>query len=335
MRFVIFGAGAVGGVVGGLLAVAGHEVALLARGRHLAAIRSAGLTVETPTDRHLVRVAAAETPAELGMRPDDVVFLAMKGNDTGAALRSLAPVADPRTPVVCLQNGVANERAALRLFEHVYGICVMCPTTHLEPGVVRADCAPTPGILDIGQFPGGVDETAVAIASALADAGFVSEPDPAIMRWKYAKLLTNLGNAIDAVCTRTPEVAELTARARAEARGVLDAAGIGYASDAEDAVRRGEILQVRTERGGGSSWQSLTRGTGSIETDYLNGEIVLLARERGLAAPLNENARRWANRFAAEGRVPRSLSVAEWTATLGSAAPWGLAAGPRGLGDKP
>src|SRR5262245_49065181 len=132
MRYVIFGAGAVGGVVGGLLAVAGNEVALIARGQHLAAIRENGLIVQTPEATHLIKVDAAGGPQELGMRSDDVVFLGMKGNDTAAAVQALARAADPATPVVCLQNGVANERTALRHFANVYGICVMCPTTHLE-----------------------------------------------------------------------------------------------------------------------------------------------------------------------------------------------------------
>ncbi len=65
------------------------------------------------------------------------------------------------------------------------------------------------------------------------------------------------------------------------------------------------------ELGGSSSRQSLARGTGTIEADYLNGEIVLLARQHGLSAPLNEAVRRLANRYAREGRPPGSLPEAE------------------------
>lgn len=316
MRYVVFGAGAVGGVVGGLLSVAGYEVALIARGTHLAAIRESGLTVQTPSATHVVKVDAAGSPQELGMRSGDVVFLGMKGNDTGAAVQALARAAAADMPVVCLQNGVANERTALRHFGQVYGVCVMCPTTHLEPGVVRADCGPVPGILDTGRFPSGVDEVVVQVTSDLRSAGFHSEPQPDIMRWKYAKLLTNITNAPDSVLERGPSRRALLDAVRAEAMSILDACGIAYASDDEDADRRGEVLQVHGVRDGGSSWQSLVRGTGSIETDYLNGEIVLLARERGLAAPYNENAQRWANRFAWEHRRPRTLPAASWLATL-------------------
>ncbi|MEV0271614.1 2-dehydropantoate 2-reductase [Hamadaea sp. NPDC050747] len=311
-RYVVLGAGAVGGVVGGLLAVAGHEVAFLARGEHLAAMRRDGLRVETPDAVHQVKAEAAADPAELGLRSGDVVLLAVKGNDTEAALQSLARVGVPGVTVVCLQNGVANERLALRYFADVYGICVMLPATHLEPGVVRADCAPVPGILDIGRIPSGVDERAAHISADLRSAGFVSEPREHIMPWKYCKLLVNLGNGIRAVCVPAERVEEIVAEARAEAAAILDAAGIAYVSEADDRRRRGDILQLKGARSGSSSWQSLRRGTGSIETDYLNGEIVQLARTLGRPAPLNERAQRWATRFAAEHREPGTLPVEEW-----------------------
>jgi 2-dehydropantoate 2-reductase len=316
MRYVVYGAGAVGGVVGGLLSVAGCEVAVIARGAHLQAIRADGLTVQTPDTTHVLRLESAGSPQELGMRPDDVVFLGMKSNDTLSAVDALARAADAATPVVCLQNGVANERMALRHFAGVYGVCVMCPATHLEPGVVRADCSPVPGILDLGLFPSGVDDTAAAISAELRTAGFSSEPRPDIMRWKYAKLITNITNALDSVLERSAERQDIMTAVRAEAKSILDSAGIAYASDEEDAERRGDTLQVRGVRDGGSSWQSLTRGTGAIETDYINGEIVLIAREHGLSAPHNENAQRWANRFAWERRTPRTVTAADWQATL-------------------
>ena len=67
-------------------------------------------------------------------------------------------------------------------------------------------------------------------------------------------------------------------------------------------------------RGGGSSWQSLTRGTGSIEADYLNGEIVLLGREHGVPTPVNELLQRLANQFARERRAPGSITAGELAA---------------------
>lgn len=69
-----------------------------------------------------------------------------------AALVELAAVAPPETPIVRLQNGIANEPAALRLFPHVYAVSVACPTSHLEPGVVQAWSAPVTGLLDTAPF---------------------------------------------------------------------------------------------------------------------------------------------------------------------------------------
>jgi 2-dehydropantoate 2-reductase len=316
VRFVIIGAGAVGGVVAGRLAGAGADVALVARGAHLEAIRRDGLLLRQASGDSVHRLPAHANPAEVDWRPGDVAVLGVKSNDTQGVLEQL-----PRdVPVVCLQNGVANERAALRLFPDVYGICVMLPSGHLEPGVVIAQCAPAPGILDIGRIPGGVDELSGEIAAQLVKAGFVSQPRPDIMRRKYTKLLMNLGNAVEALCGRVEGIDEVAALLRAEGETVLRAAGIAYATAEEDAERRGDILrQVPVAgqiRGGGSTWQSLARGTGSVEADYLNGEIVLLGRLHGVAAPANETARRLVREAARRGDAPGALTPAELLAAI-------------------
>ncbi|HEY2288497.1 MAG TPA: ketopantoate reductase C-terminal domain-containing protein, partial [Streptosporangiaceae bacterium] len=81
---------------------------------------------------------------------------------------------------------------------------------------------------------------------------------------------------------------------------------------------RGDQVQIApangARRGGGSSWQSLTRGTGSIEADYLNGEIVLLGREHGVPTPVNELLQRLANQFARDRRAPGSITDGELAA---------------------
>ncbi|GAA4719819.1 ketopantoate reductase family protein [Phytohabitans rumicis] len=318
MRFVVYGAGAVGGTLAGLLADAGYEVRLVARGAHLAVIRRDGLRVLSPAGSRTYRLPATDAPGDLDWRPGDVVLLGVKGAQTSAAVRALAACADSGTPVVCVQNGVANERTALRRFADVYGVCVMFPATHVTPGVVVAHCAPVPGILDIGRYPHGVDGTAEAIAEAFRAATFHSVLRPDVMRWKYRKLLTNLSNAVEAVCGRLPAGAEVVARLRAEGEAVLRAAGIAFASESEDAERRGDILRRQPVEGqsrdGSSSWQSLARGTGSVETDYLNGEIVLLGRLHGVPTPVNAHAQRVANAHARAGARPGTRSLAEFMA---------------------
>jgi 2-dehydropantoate 2-reductase len=232
------------------------------------------------------------------------VMLAMKSQDTPPALEALYEVAPPDIAVACVQNGVANERAALRYFENVHAVCVMCPTSYTEPGVVEAYSHPTSGILDTGRYPSGVDYTTVAITTALEASRFVALPRPDVMRWKYGKLLMNLGNGIDALCGPGARGAGVYRRLRAEAEEVFRTAGIDYVGHEEDLERRGDIMKITpiegAVRGGGSTWQSLARGLPSVETDYLNGEIVLIGRLHGVPTPANEAMQRLMRRAARE-----------------------------------
>jgi 2-dehydropantoate 2-reductase len=172
-------------------------------------------------------------------------------------------------------------------------------------------------VLDLGRYPEGNDDLSERVAEAFRDAGFKASARPDIMRLKYTKLLMNLGNAINAVCGPVPE---LSARVREEGVAVLHAAGIGYAPDDEAADLRGDIITVRAAvgqpRSGSSSWQSLARGTGAVEADYLNGEIVLLGRLHGVPTPFNEHARRMANELARNGNAPGSVTQEEWMSKM-------------------
>ncbi len=319
MRFVVVGAGAIGGVVGGRLAQHGHDVALVARGPHREAMAADGLLIRSPDDEVRVSVPVAGHPSELGLGPDDVVLLCVKGQDTRAALDALAG-GPPDLPVACLQNGVDNERQALRRTSRVYAVPVMLPATHLEPGVVEASSAPVTGILDVGCYPTGVDAVAEAISAAFAASTFSSQTNPEVMRFKWAKLLMNLGNSLEAACGPIGRGSELYARARAEGEAVLTAAGVDFASHEEDLARRGDLLSMRpingARRGGGSSWQSLARGTGSIEADTLNGEIVLLGRLHGVETPVNELLQRTAQDLARRDAPPGSMTTEELEARL-------------------
>jgi 2-dehydropantoate 2-reductase len=319
MRIVVHGAGGIGGVIAARLHQGGHDVVAIARGEHLDVWRSKGLRLQSPDEDTTVDVPVVGHPGEVGLRDGDVVLLTMKSQDTVAALEDLVALA-PTVPVVCAQNGVSNEREALRRFERVYGICVMMPTTFVEPGVVQANSAPTSGILDIGRYPTGSDHVAEAVSAALRSSTFSSHPDAHVMRQKHSKLLMNLGNAVQAVCGEG-SARELHARARAEGEEVLRAAGIPYASAEEDAARRADLLQVRpiagSMRGGGSTWQSFARGTGSVETDHLNGEIVLLGRLHGVPTPVNALLQRLAREAARERRPPGSYAVDEVLSLLG------------------
>lgn len=334
MRYIIIGAGAIGGAVGGRLAEAGHEVVLVARGTHLAALRDTGLRLTTPSGTRTLRLPCAAGPEEVVLRPDDVLVLAVKTQDSVAALDAWSgrPVEGGGTagellPVICAQNGVENERLALRRFRRVYAMCVYLPATFVEDGAVSAAGDPVTGILHLGRYPAGVDDTALAIAADLEKSYFLAPVVPDAMRWKYAKLLSNLMNSLNAVSgtdgLESPAGRTLVARAVAEGRAALAAAGIAVASDAEQTeARGGRIAMVPLdgkEPGGGSSWQSLVRGTGSIEADHLNGEIVLLGGLHGVPTPVNQVLRRLANEFAGERRAAGSMPAEEVAAEVARA----------------
>jgi 2-dehydropantoate 2-reductase len=322
MRFVIFGAGAIGGVVGARLHQGGYDVALIARGAHLEAIRRDGLTLETPTELSTLRLPAGEDPAELEVGGDDVVLLATKSQDTAGALNALRAAGADDVPVVCVQNGVENERAASRMFEEVYGAVVMCPTAHLEPGVVQAFGTALTGIIDVGAYPGGSDGLCRTVADALGASHFSSRVQTEIMRFKYAKLLLNLGNAVTALCGVGEQSDELVEQVKAEGRAALTAAGIGFdVAVVGDLEARHQTLGVQAiegrRRAGSSSWQSLARRTGAIETDYINGEIALLGRLHGVATPINAALCTVAGRYARQGRAPGELTRDDLLAVLG------------------
>ena len=309
---IVIGAGAIGGTIGARLHQAGYDVGLVARGRHGEVIAEQGLTFATPHERVTLPIPTYGHPQEVPWRDDDVVVLATKSQDTEAAAGDLVAAAGPDVPVVSAQNGVANEQALSRWFGHVHGMCVMMPTAHLEPGVVIAHSAAATGILDLGRFPDGVDEVDEALAGALRASHIESEPRPDIMRWKYRKLLNNLGNAVQALCGTGAEwraIGPVWELLVAEAEQVFAAAAIDPVTEAEDDARRGDHLQLQPvageERGGGSTWQSLQRGSG-VETDYLNGEIALLGRRYGVPTPANARVQTLMRAAAADGARPGS-----------------------------
>ena len=292
MRIIVFGVGAIGGTIAGKLAGAGEDVIGIARGEQLRALQMHGLTLETPEGDEHSRFPVFANPAEAGIKSGDAILLTMKTQDTAQALAQLRDAGAQDNPIVCIQNAVENERLALRLFPNVYGVCVMLPASYLEPGIVRAYSTPRPGILDIGRYPRGKDKASEEIAASLERGGFGSVADDDIMAQKYGKLLMNLGNSLQAALGTAARRGPYYEALRVEGEAVLKAAGIKWGNADFDSPRRGNSMRVAPVKGhahpGGSSWQSLARGAGSIETDYLNGEISLLGRLHGVATPVND-----------------------------------------------
>lgn len=321
MRYVVIGAGAIGGTLGGRLAQHGHEVVLVARGAHGDRLRAHGLRLLTPTGPVEVHAPVASTPDDVVLDPDDVLVLAVKVQDAAGLLEEWAAAgvgeatAGEVLPVLCAQNGIEGERLALRWFRRVVGACVYLPASHLHPGVVVSEGSPVSGGLVLGRYPSGVDELVGRIAADLADAGFATTTSPDVMAAKRGKLLDNTGNALDAVCRPGDGYDELRARARVEGETVLAAAGLPVQDRSEALPALAELgfhtaTVVGAEREGSSSWQSLQRG-GSLETAWLNGEVVRLGRDHGVPTPVNEALQVLGDRSVRQGTGPRAFDVAD------------------------
>ena len=321
MRTVVVGAGAIGGVIGGRLFQHGHEVVLVARGAHGEAMRAGGMLLRDPDDEVVLPIPTQLEPAAVDWRDDDTVVVATKTQDAGAVLDALAATAPPSVHIVCATNGVETERLALRRFARVSGMCVMMPGAHLEPGIVEAYSTPVTGILDLGRVPSGHDEADGAVADSLEASTFSSRPVDDVLRVKRAKLLMNLGNVLEAACGPDGRGGEIWNAARAEAEASFTAAGLDWATDEEDKARRAGLLTMRpirgARRGGGSTWQSLARGTGATEVDYLNGEIVLVGRLHGVPTPVNAALQRLAIELATTGAPPASRTYEQLLVATG------------------
>ena len=323
-RYVIVGAGAVGASLAAELHRAGVATLLIARGAHLAALREHGLHYIRPDRAEHLPIPVAAGPDEVELTPDDVLVLATKTQDTPRAVRDWAwrsvKRADGSTgtaaadlPVVTLQNGLANEPVALRAFAHVLGAVIWIPATYLVPGEVVNPAAEQPAEVWIGRYPTGTDAVAEAVAADLRRGGITTHVVADIAAHKATKLIGNLVNGLDALYPPSDLRATALEALRTEARAVLTAAGLPTAEPGATGFTVADI--PGRPRGGSSTWQSLAR-SGAPETDYLNGEVVLLGRLHGVDTPHNAAIQARIHRAVAEGAAAGSLTDADLAATL-------------------
>ena len=338
-RYVIIGAGAIGGGLGARLVQAGVPTVLVARGDHLAALQEHGLRLRTPAEDVTLPVTAARSIADVTLGPDDVLVVSVKTQQLLDVLPEVAdaPVRDrdgallgnagDLLPAFLATNGVSAERLAARYVRRVFGICLWMPAVHLEPGEVVIRGVPISGVLHLGRVPleradRDDQDLLEEVASDWRRATFAVALPADVMAWKHRKLISNLANVLDALVDDQAAARPVRTAADQEARTVLAAAGVAVIDDATEAAARAEGFTVEPVPGledarlGGSSWQSLTRGTGSIETDYLNGEIVRIAHEHGLAAPVNARLSRLARIAVRDGSGAGSVSAADLVAEV-------------------
>jgi 2-dehydropantoate 2-reductase len=346
VRYVVLGAGAVGGTIGGRLAESGCDVALVGRGEHARTVKRDGLRLAMPDRIARLRIPMLTTD-ELRLTSDDVLIVTVKSQDTQPLLDQVlgVPFDGPgdrsEIPVLCAQNGIANEHIALRFFGRVYGACVNLPATHLEPGLVEAEGIPLSGVLQLGRYPAGTDELITSVAADLERSAFGADVQPDVMAWKRAKLISNLGNALEVLCKRDG-AAGAAGGTGGRPAGLADARGTGGRPPGLTAVTSALAAEAMTcfasagwpvtdreiyrsalagrfksapiegrSRQGGSTWQSVERGLPSVETDFLNGEIVRLGRLHGIPTPVNVTIQA-RMRAVVEGALrPRTLDPAQ------------------------
>jgi 2-dehydropantoate 2-reductase len=315
LRLVIYGAGAIGSTVGGLLALAGTRVVLIGRPGNVNAIREHGLQLVTTGGTHIVHLPAVTTPNQIDFGPADVVFLCVKGQDTDGAMRDLHAVVKD-VPIFCFQNGVRNEEIVSKYYPRVYGVMVRAGGLFTKDGEVISIGDDPPGRFVVGRYPEGKDELVEHVAAKLRDAGYRVMVTPEIMPHKWGKLVGCLTNAIRAITKTDGEaLVRIQAAVQKEGKDILTQAGVRWVSSEELPSRSPK----GTERPGydtsgvplGSTWQSLTRRQGTVETEFLNGEVVRIAKKLGKRAPINEALLHITEEMAANREPPGKYTPAE------------------------
>jgi len=327
MRFIVYGAGAIGSTLGGHLHRTGHGVALVGNPQHVDRIRESGLRLVTPDETYVLKIPACKKAEELvPFGEGDVVLLTAKSQHTLTCLIQLRNAGAPRTlPIFCAQNSICNEALTSRVFDRVYGVVVNLPGIFLQPGEVINPITGNRGFLEVGLYPSGLDELAHEVSEAFKKAGFVGGVNKFVMRAKGAKCLGNLANAMSAITDGRGDSSEFMAAARKEATTVWKAAGIEWEDREEYRKRVRSIRGTTTMPKGyedihsrGSSWQSLVRGTGNIEAEQLNGDVVRLGRMSGIKTPYNELLWRLAEEMARRGEKPGKYTAEDVTRMLNS-----------------
>ncbi len=293
MKIAVLGAGAIGGYFGALLARSGSEVHLVARGRHLDALRADGLRIRSGLgDLHLhhgdggLRIAAGT--GEVGAA--DVVLFCVKSYDTDEAARSLAPMLGPDTGVVSLQNGIDNEEklAAVIGPEHVMGGVAYIFARLAGPGEVVHTGGPRRIIF--GELDGRRSGRAEALLRACEAADFPVELSDDIRAALWAKFAFICAQAGLTAVTRLPigtirEVPESMAlfrRVVEEVTAVAAAEGVRLPDDLPD--RHIGTANSLEADGRSSLYDDMVAGR-RMELDALLGEVVRRAERAGVPVP--------------------------------------------------
>jgi len=290
MRIAVMGIGGVGCYFGGQLVRAGEDVTFIARGAHLDALRTQGLTVQSRVTGDFTRaVSATDDPATIG--PVDLVLFSVKAYDLDAAAFRLPPLIGPRTVVLPLQNGIdASERLARILGpDPVLGGVTYVAATRVSPGVIVHLAL---NKIVFGEYPTGASPRTDRVRDVLQRAGVTAEvhPDIRVPLWEKFVVLAATGGAM--AMTRLPlgpirECPETSAFFRTvieETVAVGRALGIPLPVDCVD--RHWVLLSGLDRMVRGSMSHDILAGR-RLELEALNGAVVRLGRQAGVPTPLN------------------------------------------------
>lgn len=292
MRIVTMATGGIGGFLAVKLAKAGHEVACIARGAHLDAIRQNGLRLDGPDGSETVHPWKATDNAD-GLCPVDVVIMGVKAGALETAARVVLPVVSDQTLVVPFFNGVeAVERLTQILPERsVANGTAYVSTTLSAPGVIAQTG-------DFGRFVFGETDNSVspriqALQSALVAAGVQAEipADITVEMWTKAVLMCAMSGTTAAARTTvgeirdTPELAQLAQDVMGEAHDVAIAKGVALAPDLPQ--RYWEFVATLPDAMRASAAIDLERGN-PLEIPWINGSIVRIGRKLGVPTPANK-----------------------------------------------
>lgn len=282
MKIAVMGAGAVGCYYGGMLARGGHEVTLIGRPTHVAAIAQAGLLLDTQNFReHVTLHASSETAAVAGA---ELVLCCVKSTDTEQAGAEMAPHLAAEVVVLSLQNGVDNAaRLQAQIGRPVIPTVVYVATEMAGPGHVRHHGR---GELVIGPAPRSAE-----LATLFAAAGVPLQVSDNVIGELWAKLVLNCAyNALSAIAqmpygrlVQGVGVEEVMRDVVRECLAVAAADGVTIPGDTWAAVQR---IAATMSGQYSSTAQDLARGKPS-EIDHLNGYVLRRGSAHGVATPAN------------------------------------------------
>lgn len=292
MKIVMMGSGGVGGFFGGRLAKAGHDVAFIARGAHLAAMRGGGLTIENEPqgDLHIAQLKATDDAASLGVA--DLVILSVKLWDTEAAAQQIRPIVGPDTAVLSLQNGVLKDDIMRRVFGEkavLGGVCYVA--THISrPGVIHQTGSMQRIV--VGEYDGRRSKRIEAFHAALVSSGVAAELSDDVRRsiWEKYVFLVGLSATTTSMRSRlgpiraNPQTRAFFHDVIREVVAVGRAHGVALPADyADNRMAFGDTLPPDMTS---SMHHDLEKGN-RLEVEWLSGGVVRLGKEKGIPTPCN------------------------------------------------